>query len=214
MTARLARAAAADAGFTLVELLVAITLLALITTVLFGGLRFGTRAAAAVAVRVDRSSEIAGAYDFMQGELADARLLPPSIDPSQPAMSFDGQPDAVSFVAIPPAYLALGGYHRLHVMTEGSGPNRRMIVEWQQIPRGAWPADAATLQPSVLLDKVGSVAFGYFGVAEANHPPEWQDHWTDRTDLPQMIRLRVTLADGWQGPDLIVAPRSADAIQH
>lgn len=214
MSARLARSSAAEAGFTLVELLVAITLVALITTVLFGGLRFGTRAAAAVAVRVDRSSEIAGVYDFMQGELADARLLPPSTDPSQPTTSFDGQPDAVSFVAIPPAYLALGGYHRLHVTTEGSGPNRRMIVEWQQVPRGTWPPDAATLQPSVLVDKVASVAFGYFGVAEPNRPPEWQDHWTDRTDLPQMIRLKITLADGWQSPDLIVAPRSADAMQH
>src|SRR5215469_8559933 len=99
-------------------------------------------------------------------------------------------------------------------MTEGSGAARRMIVEWQPIPRGGLPEEAATLQPSVLLQKVASVEFAYFGVAEANHPPEWQDHWSDRTDLPQMIRLRITLADGWQGPDLIVAPRTADAMQH
>ena len=33
-----------EAGFTLIELLVALTLLGLISVVLFGGLRFGTRA--------------------------------------------------------------------------------------------------------------------------------------------------------------------------
>jgi len=197
-------------GFTLVELLVAITLVALITTVLFGGLRFGTRAASAVAARVDRSSQIAGIYDFMQSELTDARLLPTSADATQPSASFDGQPDAISFVTIPPAYLALGGFHMLHVAMERAGQTRRLIVSWQQVPRGSLPAEAATLQPSILLDKVTTVEFGYFGAAEANRPPEWQDHWTERTDLPQMIRLRITLADGWRGPDLIIAPRIVD----
>ena len=211
MTARPAHATVAEGGFTLVELLVAITLVALITTLLFGGLRFGTRAAAAVAVRVDRSAEIVGVYNFMQNELADARLLPPTNDPAQQTQSFDGEPDSISFVTIPPAYLALGGYHRLRMTTAGSGAARSVIVAWEQVPRGIWPEQALTLHPSLLLDKVASLEFAYFGVAEANHPPEWQDHWTDRTDLPQLIRLRITLADGWQAPDLIVAPRLADA---
>ena len=209
MTARQTLGSGAE-GFTLVELLVAITLVALITTVLFGGLRFGTRAASAVATRIDRSSEIAGVYDFMQSELTDARLLPSSSDTTQPPASFDGQPDAISFVTIPPAYLALGGFHMLHVTIEGTGQARRLIVSWQLLPRGSLPTEATTLQPSILLDKVAAVEFGYFGVAEANRPAEWQDHWTERADLPQLIRLRIALADGWRGPDLIIAPRVVD----
>src|ERR1700676_3234163 len=202
MTARQAHDATAAEGFTLVELLVAITLVALITTLLFGGLRFGTRAASAVAARVDRSSQIASVYDFMQSELTDARLLPSSADTTQSSSSFDGQPGAISFVTIPPAYLALGGFHMLHVATEGVGQTHRLVVSCQQIPRGSLSTETATLQPSILLDKVTAVEFGYFGAAEPNRPPEWQDHWTDRRDLPQLIRLRIALADGWHGPDL------------
>jgi general secretion pathway protein J len=213
VTARQTLNSVAGAGFTLVELLVAITLVALITTVLFGGLRFGTRAASAVAARVDRSSEIAGVYDFMQNAMTDARLLPPSADATQPSASFDGQRDAISFVTVPPAYLALGGFHMLHVTTEGAGRTRRLIVSWQQIPRGSLATEGPTLQPSILLDKVTAIEFGYFGVVEPNRPPEWQDHWTERADLPQLIRLRIALADGWRGPDLIIAPRLVDPVR-
>lgn len=207
MTARQGSQAAVAEGFTLVELLVAVTLVALLTVVLFGGLRFGMRAADAVSARVDRSSQIAVVYDFMQRELADARLLAAAGDGQQAPASFEGQPDAVSFVTIPPAYLALGGFHLLHVAMEGTGGTRRLTVSWQQVPRGSLPLEPTTLQPSVLLDRLSAVQFGYFGVLDANRPPDWQDHWTDRDDLPQLIRLRIVMADGWQAPDLVIAPR-------
>jgi len=197
-------------GFTLVELLVAITLVALITTMLFGGLRFGTRAASAVAVRVDHSAAIAGVYDFMQSQLTDARLLQLSNDPTQAASGFDGEPDALSFMTVPPVYLAVGGFHMVQVTMDGAGKHRRVIASWQPVQRGSLAVEPTTLQPSVLLDDVASLEFEYFGVADPNRPPEWQNQWSERADLPRLIKLRIVLADGWRGPDLIIAPRVVD----
>ncbi len=197
----------AAAGFTLVELLVAITLVALLTVVLFGALRFGTRAADAVGARVDRSAQIAVVYDFMQNELADARPLASANDSPQAPLLFTGLADEITFVTTPPAYLALGGFHLLHVALAGSGPIRSLTVAWQPVTRGAATAETTPLQPSVLLDEVRAVEFAYFGVTQANRPPEWQDQWTGRMDLPQLVRVRLRLADGWQAPDLIVAPQ-------
>jgi general secretion pathway protein J len=200
-------------GFTLVELLVAITLVCLLTVVLFGGLRFGTRAASAVSLRTDRSAQIAVVYDFMQSELADARMLPTSNDSAAASADFDGRTDSLSFVTIPPAYLALGGFHLLHVAMEGERQTRRLTVSWQQIPRGSLPVSPTTLQPSVILQDIRGVQFGYFGAADPNRPPEWQDRWDDRSALPLLVRLRIAWADGSRAPDLIVAPRLAGPPQ-
>jgi general secretion pathway protein J len=197
-------------GFTLIELLVAVTLVALMTTMLFGSLRFGTRATAAVAVRVDHTSAVAGVYDFMQSQLTDARLLQLSSDPVQAASGFDGEPDAISFMTVPPVYLAVGGFHMFHVTVEGAVRNRRMIASWEPVQRGSLAVEPTTLEPSVLLDGVASVTFDYFGVADPNRPPDWQNQWSERADLPRLIRLRILLADGWRSPDLIIAPRVVD----
>ena len=39
--------------------------------------------------------------------------------------------------------------------------------------------------------------------------PSWRDEWHEQKFLPDLVRLRVTFADGDEGawPDLVVAPR-------
>jgi general secretion pathway protein J len=202
-----AQTTAHDAGFTLVELLVSITIVALMTVVLFGGLRLGTRASTAVAVRIDRSSKITVVYDFMQRELADARPLTTVADGApQTTVDFDGEEGEITFTTIPPSYLALGGFHRLHVALDNDGQGR-LMVSWEQIPRGATLSDATPLRPSILLDHVQRAQFAYFGQPDVNLPPQWQDQWMARDKLPQLVRLRLVMADGWHAPDLVVAPR-------
>jgi general secretion pathway protein J len=211
MTAALHRA---ERGFTLVELIVALTLVSLLVVMLFGGLRFGTRAANAVDTRTDRTAQLALVYDFMQNELSDARSLSNTTDSTTPqAADFDGEPDSLTFITIPPAYLALGGFHQLHLALQGNAAARRLVVTWQQVPRGAIPGAPTSLQPSVILDKVRSVEFGYFGVGDPNLPPQWQSQWVEHSDLPLLVRLRIAWADGAATPDLIVAPRLAGATQ-
>jgi general secretion pathway protein J len=64
-----------------------------------------------------------------------------------------------------------------------------------------------------LIDEVRSLSFAYFGVAGPKQRPAWLDRWSERDGLPQLIRMRLILANGTQGPDLIVAPRLAQTAQ-
>lgn len=196
-------------GFTLVELLVAITIVALMTVALFGGLRLGSRASNAVDRQIDRSSKITVVYDFMQRELTDARPLAATFGAQQSTIDFDGEAGEITFATIPPAYLALGGFHRLHIALDDAGGQGRLMVSWQQIPRGTTLSDAAPLRPSLLLDHVRQAEFAYFGPPDVNLPSQWQDQWTARDKLPQLVRLRLIMSDGWHAPDLVVAPRQA-----
>ena len=201
--------APSEQGFTLVELLVAVTLVSLLTVLLFGGLRFGTRSADAVGRRIDASSDVALLYDFMQTQLANAQPTPVIDDPESDAVDFDGEPASVSFVGLPPSEVDLGGYQRLTVSVEEKGAGKRLVADWRQMPRGPLSANAGARRPSVLMDHVTSVRFAYYGQYGANRPLSWGDRWHDRRTLPQLVRVSITLADGRHVPDLVIAPRLA-----
>lgn len=196
-----------ERGFTLIELLVAISVVALLSVLLFGGLRFAIHGARSVDRRTDDAAKVALAYDFMQRVLTDARPLPVAPSDMRSTLQFDGKPQSIGFVALPPPHVGLGGFLSYRLSLEGSGPSRRLAVSWSPFRRGFSERGSAMQRPSVLIDGVRSVRFAYFGVTVPNRPPNWTDRWITRKDLPRLIRMRVVLDDGWSSPDLIVAPR-------
>ncbi|HWE72690.1 MAG TPA: prepilin-type N-terminal cleavage/methylation domain-containing protein [Stellaceae bacterium] len=195
-----------EAGFTLIELLVSITLLAVLSMLLFGGLRIAMRSGDAVAARVGNAQQIASVDDFMTNALAAAQPLKASTD-ADASIDFAGESDQLQFVALLPPDIGVGGFFRLRAALDG--PRRRFVVTEAPWPRPGVEPIAFDSRPSVLLDGVRSIAFAYFGVPAPNQPAGWNDHWTDRDSLPQLIRLRLILADGSIAPDIVIAPRSA-----
>ena len=198
------------AGFTLVELLIAVALIALLSSMLFIGFRFGTRAVAAADDRIDRAAEIAVAYGFLEEALANARSLPQPEQSSDAPPSFVGTRAGLAFVTAPPAQLTLGGLHLLRLELEPSVRGSRLTVSWRLVSdRRPGDREPVELQPSVLIDKVASARFSYSGVRTPGRLPEWSDTWEPAAGLPRLVRIGITLVDGWQAPDFVVAPMAA-----
>ncbi len=198
-----------EAGFTLIELLVSVTLLALLSVLLFGGLRIGIRSGDAVTARIGDAQQIASVYDFMNNALAAAQPLKAGTDGDAP-IDFAGEADQLQFVALLPPEVSVGGFFRLRAaLDEPQRGQRRLVVAETPWPRPSLEPVAFNTRPSVLLDGVRSIAFAYFGIPAPNQPAQWNDHWTGRHSLPQLIRLSLVLADGSRAPDLVIAPRAA-----
>jgi general secretion pathway protein J len=202
-------------GFTLVELLVAITLLGFLAVMLFGGLRLGTRATTAASSVVARSVEIGTAFDFLRDALGNAQPLPVDDATPQPRVMFDGESDYLEFVALPPGHLAPGDFHRLRLGLDNApgsneGGGRRLMLRWQGIPRGPGAGEPIAVPPSILLDRVGRVEFAYFGPGENGEPAAWQPRWVAAKSIPDLVRIRLTFNDGRRIPDLIIALRLAE----
>ena len=194
-------------GFTLLELLISVALLALLTTFLFEGLRLATQHLGPESNRLDRASRIAVAQNFLRAQLADAR---PILDSASgwKSVEFDGRADGVDFVSVAPESVSGAGLQALSIIFDkGTGARGgELLLRWRR-HEGASPTVASDVRDSGLLDHVRSAEFAYFGVASPNQPPAWHATWQDMTYLPSLVRLSVEFSDAQRMPELVVALR-------
>lgn len=194
-------------GFTLVELLVATTLLALLSVVLFGGLRFGARAWEAGGESIERTVEVEAAQELLRRTLLEAVPFAPAGPSQQPALA--GQPNRISFFAPMPRHLGLGGPARFSIWLDAAG---RLSLAWEpRRPERKLDAPFAG-DPAIVLQNVQGLSLSYYGPAQAGEPPAWHASWNGPS-LPQLIRIEVgfDVTDRRRWPELVIAPRLANA---
>ena len=201
-------------GFTLLELLVAMTLLGIIMMLLFGGLRLGTRAWESGDERSEELARLEVVHGFIRRQLSQAFPLVVSLGRAERRISFVGRPDTLEFAALMPAHLGAGGFHRLVFTVVGDGADKRLVVRRRPfqsaIEDAVEPPDAEDETESVLLERISSAAFSYYGATDADAEPEWRDRWEEAPSPPLLVRLDVTFPEGdrryW--PELVVRPRT------
>jgi general secretion pathway protein J len=199
--------APAEHGFTLLEILVAVTLLGLLMAALLGGVRLGVRAWEASGIRLDDDARLAAVQDFLRERLTQARGSKASAPAIETGPAFRGQPDRLSFVTLMPEQLGAGLERMVLTLTKADA-GADLSVEW-------WPADLGddpdalrdAVRSRVLLAHVAELRLTYFGQVEARQPPTWSEVWTQPL-LPLLVRVQLGFPDrdvrSW--PDLIVRP--------
>ena len=192
-----------DDGFTLVEMLISILILALITGMLLDGLRLVTHSVGRETSRLDRSSQIALVQNFVRAQLGDAQRIVLAAGPAAP-VDFTGKVDRLVFVSPAPASVAFGGLQRLALVFNAgtSAAGGTIEADWRPYRDGSGAASAVANR--VLLDHVSAAVFSYFGSTRANEPLEWHDEWREMSDLPLLVRLAVVFSGGRTMPELIV----------
>jgi len=197
-------------GFTLVELLVGLSLLSLISLLLFGGFRFGLRAWEVGDDRIAAANEIAMAQHLLRRQLAEAQpVIIGSRLEGAPTL-FNGDGDGVTFVAPLPAHRGVGGFYIFSVATRDAPGGRQLLLRWQRFRADAAAgSDFDPKDESVLVNGIASVAIEYFGLPTEAAPARWLQRWDGALGLPQLLRLRVAFppGDARRWPEFVVSPR-------
>lgn len=199
-------------GFTLLELLIAITILGFLASILFGGLQFGTRVWKVGDRALENFSEVQTAYELMRRSLTRAVPLPvanATFDPaSDEILIFEGRPEGIRFLGPAPAAAMPGSLYQFTLATEGEAEGKRLVLSLQ--PMHAFVSSTASQQTFrvVLLDGISDARFAYFGETPESGTPVWLSEWEDGLGLPLLISVQVQFKPGdprvW--PQLIVAP--------
>jgi general secretion pathway protein J len=207
-----ARTVRAQSGFTLLELVIALTLLALMSGVLYGTLGFAGRSWEGGEAKAEATSGMRLTHEFLRAQIEGQHPLRMHKMPEFPLV-FTGTSDELRFAAPLPARITGGGiwYYRLAVAREG---DRERLVLQRVVP----DLEAASLPEfdradrSILADDIARLSIAYFGRdagAATAVAPTWRERWDDRNRLPLLVRIDVTPKRGAAWPTLVVAPRQA-----
>lgn len=193
-----------QAGFTLLELLVVMTLLSLLMTGLISALRTMAQTESRIDQRLQKMDEIRSARNFLQQALA--RVSASKIDEpgatGKTIVPFLAKSDSLMWVGIFPARPNAGGkyYFRLAVEPGATKPELvlrfapcnvdMLIPEWSQ-------AESRVIAPDVssfTLNAQGLRSHTYVG--DKPWPQGWQEGWPIADVLPEQVRLQFSDAKG------------------
>jgi general secretion pathway protein J len=197
-----------EAGFTLVELLVALGLLTLVATVLFASLRFGILAWGRGAAHVDDVEQITFVQNFLRRSIGDAYPLFSVAGANRGQVAFEGT--ATSLKLLAPSPIALGGGGRSWLMLSLERHDLRTdLVLISQPELG--DSQVAVISQKPLITNVQHIEFSFYGRSRGERMAQWRERWMGEATLPELVRIRVEFPQGdarlW--PELVVKPRIA-----
>ena len=179
--------ARAARGFTLVEVLVSLTILSMVLALLFTGLRMGGRSLQAVELRTAESEQMFQAQHLLRDLLEQIQPYMESDAAGRKQLVFAGDQRSLSFVA--PATRNLGWAGLMHYRLElrpAQDPSGSSVLAMAYWPSGVATPDAA--QEVVLMPVTAASRFTYYGRDESGRTG-WHSQWRHRQALPEGISL-------------------------
>lgn len=198
---------AAQSGFTLVELVIAMVLLGIMISLMYSGITFSLRSWDAADANGRLVADRRLGENFLRREISE--IFPMRWkDPMSVRYAFEGSEHVLRFVSSRPAGVSQGGLALASVGIEPDAdhPKLRNLV----MRRALADPDAADFsalddaKPSVLVEDVSSVDFTYFGAENDFAEPRWWQSWPFPNHMPSIIRLSMAAGDGSPLPDMIV----------
>ena len=196
-------------GFTLIEVLIAMTLLGVMVVLLFSSLRIAAESWEAGETKTAQVNQKAVVYQFFKRHLSSIRPLPmlenEAVDLENDSLQvFAGYPQSLRFAGALPASSARKGVQIFRVFPD---PNKTSTLLVSLMPYRQTEGQPVEEPPVVLLEGVAELKFSYFGKTEDAAEDLWLDEWIQADRLPRLIKISIVLNDRSFWPDMVFSPK-------
>jgi len=193
------------AGFTLVELLLAITLMSILLALTYSGLRAATRASIQGEKLLTASGELRASHQFVRRQLNQMLPLPFAVTDGADEIRivFEGSERSIQYVAPMPGYLGSGG-PQVQLLELVNDDNGQVVLQFSHaLLQGFEEEYLFDRAPVILLEGVDSAGFEFLGRDEEGEITDWTANWDEQGILPVAVRLDLEFSDGlnlnWPG---------------
>lgn len=195
-------------GFTLLELLIGMTLVGFILALLFAGLNLGTRSWEMGEQRMVSSSQQAVVVDFIRRTLEQTEPLYWQED-EENRLAFAGETESLEWVGTLPMHQGATGSHLISLDLAGGEVGHDLVMRWRLADtREPGFGTLEQAEPKVLIKALSGMKLSYFGAENDTEEPAWHDQWLNQKLLPRLIRLQLTMENGEIWPEIMVAVRA------
>lgn len=187
-------------GFTLLEVLISATLLAIMMVLLLGSLRIGAGSWDSGERRFDQTSQMMVVQSFFRKHLSAA--LPWRLgEPDRLGAQFMGTRNSFDYVGFLPSQIKTGLYRFRFYLDQRSGrKSLKVSVQSLDVSR-----EAERIEDLEILPEVDDVRFAYLARAMPEVKPMWVEDWVDDV-VPALVSIRVELPGQDPWPAILIAP--------
>lgn len=199
----------ADAGFTMLETLVALALLGLMSLLVFALLK----TSGAVWARIDDRSTITGdqlrVQEFLREIITAAYPAAVRRPDGSTLVAFSGAARSLELAGVLPQSAAIGGFQRIRIWVAESEGNKRLMLAWRPERNDyRFGERTGSGNESVLIEHVEELTLAYYGRLRGQQREAWHNEWRDQVELPRLVRVGFRGGAGEPSlPDVVAAPR-------
>ena len=206
-------------GFTLIEVLIAMTLLSIMVVLLFSSLRICAQSWEQGETKINEVNEVAVVYGFFQRHLASAiplwndfseqktsgTMAPAERD--NKTFSFQGNKQSLQFVSVFPASAGRSGMQLFSIAPDNEQALKVTLTPFFPTNEGeAWQQEEA-----VVLKQVTEFSLAYFGDADGVGEYRWHEQWLENRTQPSLVKITISTENGIFWPEMIIAVKIASA---
>lgn len=193
-----------EAGFALIELLVALALLALAVTLMPGALRLGARAWEA-RNDLERASASALAMALVERRISEAMAIYERDEAGGIRLAFVGTDRSLSFIAAAANGPAGGGVYRHRLGTgDATGAGLALAMRLYR-PAETDGRQQGLSESRLLVASPATARFRYYGAIDTTSRPQWHETWSRADAFPALVE--IVLAESTGKRRSVVAPR-------
>ncbi len=184
-----------NSGFTLIEVIIAMTILSLILVLLFSTLYTANRNWQSTERKITQNDELRSVEHFIQRQLSQTIPLM-WVSKTERRLVFEGKSDELRFTSSLPAHRGGGGIQIITLKVIQTDNINHLDLYYRNANADSSPFEENKDDEQItLLENISNIELSYFGSDKINDEPVWRDVWDNKQQLPYLISLKVHAVD-------------------